>query len=62
VFDPEDPVVNDFLRSRSGGGGGGRVALTHVAVDAPVLHLMNASSASDGMKFEPGADLSKSVN
>jgi hypothetical protein len=61
-FDPEDPVVSDFLRFRSGGGGGGRVVLTHVAVDAPVLHLMNASSASDGVKFKAGAELSKSVN
>ena len=61
-FDPEDPVVSDFLRSRSGGGGGGRVALTHVAMDAPVLHLVNAASASDEVKFKTGAELSKSVN
>ena len=61
-FDPEDPVMSDFLRSRSGGGGGGRVALTHVAVDAPVLHLVNAASASDDVKFKAGAELSKSVN
>ncbi|MDB2275379.1 hypothetical protein PM022_12660 [Halorubrum ezzemoulense] len=61
-FNPEDPMVSDFLRFRSGGGGGGRVSLTHVAMDAPVLHLMNASSASDGVKFKAGAELSKSVN
>ncbi|QSG04386.1 hypothetical protein HSR121_0025 [Halapricum desulfuricans] len=61
-FDPEDPMVSDFLRSRSGGGGGGRVALTHVAMDAPVLHLVNAASASDEVKFKTGAELSKSVN
>ena len=61
-FDPEGPVVNDFIRSRSGGGGGGRVALTHVPVDAPVLHLVNAASASDEVKFKAGAELSKSVN
>jgi len=60
-FDSEDPVVNDVIRSRSGGGGG-RVALTHVAVDAPVLHLVNAARASDEVKFKTGADLSKSVN
>jgi len=53
--------VNDGIRSRSGGGGG-RVALTHVAVDAPVLHLVNAARASDEVKFKTGADLSKSVN
>ena len=61
-FDPESPVVNGFIRSRSGGGGGGRVALTHVAVDAPVLHLVNAASASDEVKFKTGAELSKSLN
>src|SRR6056297_1958046 len=61
-FDPEDPVMSDFLRFRSGGGGGGRVALTHVAMDAPVLHLVNAGSASDEVKFKTGAELSKSVN
>jgi hypothetical protein len=36
--------------------------VTHVAMDAPVLHLVNASSASDGVKFKAGAELSKSVN
>ncbi|WP_336326212.1 hypothetical protein [Halovenus sp. HT40] len=61
-FDPESPVVNDFIRSRSGGGSGSRVALTHVAADAPVLHLVNAASASDEVKFKTGAELSKSVN
>jgi hypothetical protein len=61
-FDPEGPMASDFLRFRSGGGGGGRVALTHVAVDAPVLHLINAASASDEVKFKTGAELSKSVN
>ncbi|WP_240625450.1 hypothetical protein [Halonotius pteroides] len=61
-FDSEGPMVNGFILSRSGGGGGGRVALTHVAVDAPVLHLINAASASDEVKFKTGAELSKSVN
>jgi hypothetical protein len=61
-FDPEEPVVNDITRFRSGGGGGGRAVLTHVAVDAPVLHLVDAASASDDVKFKAGAELSKSVN
>jgi hypothetical protein len=61
-FDPEGSVMNEFIGSRSGGGGGGRVALTHVAVDAPVLHLIDAASASDEVKFKTGAELSKSVN
>lgn len=36
--------------------------VTHVAVDAPVLHLMSASRASQDVKFKAGAELSKSVN
>jgi hypothetical protein len=35
---------------------------THVAVDAPVLHLVNAASASNEVKFKAGAELSKAVN
>jgi hypothetical protein len=38
------------------------IKLTHVPVDAPVLHLVNAASASDEVKFKAGAELSKSVN
>jgi hypothetical protein len=38
------------------------IKLTHVPVDAPVLHLVNAASASDELKFKAGAELSKSVN
>jgi hypothetical protein len=36
--------------------------LTHVAVDAPVLHLVSASQVSQDVKFKAGAELSKSVN
>ena len=36
--------------------------VTHVAVDAPVLHLVNASRASQDVKFKAGAELSKAVN
>jgi len=36
--------------------------VTHLPMDAPVLHLVNASSASDEVKFKAGAELSKSVN
>ena len=36
--------------------------VTHVAVDASVLHLVNASSTSDAVKFKTGAELPKSVN
>ena len=35
---------------------------THVAVDAPVLHLVGASRASQDVKFKAGAELSKAVN
>ena len=36
--------------------------VTNVPVDAPVLHLVNAASASNEVKFKAGAELSKSVN
>ena len=36
--------------------------VTHVAVDAPVLHLVNAGGTSEEVKFKAGAELSKSVN
>jgi hypothetical protein len=38
------------------------VVVTHCPLDAPVLHLVNAGSASNGVKFKAGAELSKSVN
>ena len=38
------------------------VELKHVSLDAPVLHLMSASRASQDVKFKAGAELSKSVN
>ena len=36
--------------------------VTHLALDAPVFHLVNAGDASNEMKFKAGAELSKSVN
>jgi hypothetical protein len=36
--------------------------VTHVAVDAPVRHLVGASRASQDVKFKAGAELSKAVN
>jgi hypothetical protein len=36
--------------------------VTNVSVDAPVLHVVNASRASNDVKFKAGAELSKSVN
>ena len=44
------------------GGAGGEVVVTHCPLDAPVLHLVNAESASNEVKFKAGAELSKSVN
>jgi len=38
------------------------VVVTHCPLDAPVLHLVNAGSASNEVKFKAGAELSKSVN
>jgi hypothetical protein len=60
--------TDDILRRKrpgrrsDDGGGGGRVALTHLALDAPVLHVVNAETASNEVKFKTGAELSKSVN
>jgi hypothetical protein len=36
--------------------------VTNIPVDAPVLHLVNAGSASNEVKFKAGAELSKGVN
>jgi hypothetical protein len=36
--------------------------VTHLAMDAPVLHLVSASRASQDVKFKAGAELSKAVN
>ncbi|MGM0446945.1 MAG: hypothetical protein ACQERM_01660 [Methanobacteriota archaeon] len=44
------------------GEAGGEVVVTHCPLDAPVLHLVNAGSASNEVKFKAGAELSKSVN
>ena len=40
----------------------GRVRVSHLVVDVPTLHLMNAGRASADVKFKAGAELSKSVN
>ncbi|WP_424015893.1 hypothetical protein ACOZ35_08235 [Halorubrum xinjiangense] len=41
---------------------GGEIVVTHCPLDAPVLHLVNAGSASNEVKFKAGAELSKSVS
>ncbi|TKR28392.1 hypothetical protein DM868_01650 [Natronomonas salsuginis] len=43
-------------------GADGDVVVTHCPLDAPVLHLVIAGSASNEVKFKTGAELSKSVN
>ncbi|MFP9060949.1 hypothetical protein ACLI4R_10505 [Natrialbaceae archaeon A-chndr2] len=58
---------NDYSKENSGscgetGGDGGEVMVTHCPLDAPILHLVNAGSASSDVKFKTGAELSKSVN
>jgi hypothetical protein len=54
---------NDILvRKRPGRRKYGDIDLKHVAVDAPVLHLVGAARASRDVKFKAGAELSKSVN
>ena len=49
------------IRKRPGNGEY-EIGLTHVAADAPVLHLTGASRASQDVKFKTGAELSKAVN
>jgi hypothetical protein len=49
-------------RSNDGETGENYRFVTHLAVDAPVLHLTSASRASQDVKFEAGAELSKAVN
>lgn len=68
----ESGGVDYTLRKRPGREAGDEVTLevtgdeygfvTHVAVDAPVLHLVNAASVLEEVKFKAGAELSKSVN
>jgi hypothetical protein len=40
----------------------GEPIITHLALDAPVLHLVNAGEASNEVKFKAGAELSGQVN
>jgi hypothetical protein len=68
----ESGGVDYTLRKRPGREAGDEVTLevtgdeygfvTHVAVDAPVLHLTGVSQASQDVKFKAGAELSKAVN
>jgi hypothetical protein len=56
--------VDTLLRKRPGRTSEdvGSVLLSHVVVDVPTLHLVNAGRASADVKFKAGAELSKSVN
>jgi hypothetical protein len=56
--------IEPVVRKRPGGdrASDGGIVLTHLALDAPVLHLMIAGGASNEVKFKAGAELSKSVN
>ena len=57
-------TLDRFVRKKPGirASADGGVVVTHVALDAPVLHLVNAGNASSEVKFKAGAELSKSVN
>ena len=57
-----ESVGNDILVRKRPGKREYDIELTHVAVDAPVLHLVSAASASQDVKFKAGAELSKAVN
>jgi hypothetical protein len=54
-------AVDHYVRKRPGrsADAGSDVGVTHLALDAPVLHLVNASGASNEVKFKAGAELSK---
>ncbi len=56
--------VDALLRKRPGrtSEDAGSALLSHVVVDVPTLHLVNAGRASADVKFKTGAELSKSVN
>jgi len=56
--------VDTLLRKRPGrtSENVGSVGMSHLVVDVPTLHLVNAGRASADMKFKAGAELSKSVN
>jgi hypothetical protein len=53
---------NDILIRKRPGRKTYDIELSHVAVDAPVLHLTSANRASQDVKFKAGAELSKAVN
>lgn len=54
---------DNYVRKKPGRtADGGDFVVTHLALDAPILHLVNAGSASNDVKFKAGAELSKSVN
>ena len=56
--------VDALLRKRPGrtSENVGSVGVSHLVVDVPTLHVVNAERASADVKFKAGAELSKSVN
>jgi hypothetical protein len=58
--------VDTLVRKRPGrttqADGSDDIFVAHIALDAPVLHLVDAGDASNEVKFKAGAELSKSVN
>lgn len=59
----EKETADKFVRKKPGiRASDGGVVVTHLALDAPVFHLVNAASASNEVKFKAGAELSKRVN
>lgn len=53
---------NDILLRKRPGKRTYDIDLKHVAVDAPVVHLVGAARASRDVKFKAGAELSKAAN
>jgi hypothetical protein len=61
-YDAYKAQTDTSARTQEADRKGGTWVVTHLALDAPILHLTNAGSASNEVKFKAGAELSGQVN